>query len=245
MTEETGKPVRNTFRFGAKIIEWIAALSITAIIIENLGFVENISSVVAGPARKLSDALPNLVEYVAQIPFPSSMTQAVSDTKMAQDFNLLLNLVALWVVGRLLVGLFRLIGAKRSKAENAFSILVKLLIVLALLSEAVRFAMGSGTIDLFEGLIPLFMKNGGDIPGWLSNNNLREIIWVVSSAITGLLLAIWTYRSHIKQGGSKAYEASVYEPFDKTNEPEKSDNLEGSEIQEIPEGKKRRRRRRR
>ena len=92
MTETLGKPVRNSFRLGAKIIEWIAALSAAAIIIENLGFIEKISSIVAMPARKVIDVLPNLVEIVAYVPFPNFITQAIANTKMAQDFNLLLNL---------------------------------------------------------------------------------------------------------------------------------------------------------
>ena len=236
MTEELGKPIRNSFRFGAKIIEWIAALSAAAIIIENLGFVENVSSIVAIPARKVMDILPNLADIVAHIPFPNFITQAIANTKMVQDFNLLLNLGALWAVARLIATIFRLVGAERSKVENIFGIVIKGLILLAFLSEGVKFAMGSDTIDLFKGLIPRFVEKGGDVPGWLSNNTLRELAWVVSSSITGLLVGVWAYKSNIRPGRLKRQEAAVSDAVEVE---------EISEVQEVPEGKRRRRRRRR
>jgi len=231
--ENQGVTIQNSCRFVAKLIEWFAALSVAAIIIENLGFVENVTSIVAIPARKITDDVPNMIEIVAHIPFPSSITQTISDTKMAQDLNLLLNLAAIWVGARIIATLFGLIGAERSKLENIFGFLIKGLIVLALLSEGVKLAMGSDTIDLFKGLIPLSMKNGGDVPGWLSNNNLREIIWVISSSISGLLVGIWAYRSNIRPGRLKKQETAMQEL------PEVQ---EVSEVQEIPEGKRRRRR---
>lgn len=232
MTEEFDKPVRNKFRFGAKIIEWIAALSIVAIIIENLGFVESVSSIVAMPARKVTDVLPNLVDIVAHIPFPNFITQAIAGTKMAQDFNLLLNLAALWAVAKLIATIFRLVGAERSKAENIFGIVIKGVILLAFLSEGVKLAMGSETIDLFKGLIPLSMKNGGDVPGWLSNNNLRELAWVVSSAISGLLVGVWAYRSNIRPGRLMRQEAEELELSRVFDVPETS------EVPEVPEASK-------
>jgi hypothetical protein len=244
MTEELDKPVRNKFRFGAKIIEWIAALSIAAIIVENLGFIENISSIIAMPARKVAGILPNLVEIVAFVPFPNFITQAIADTKMAQDFNLLLNLAALWIVARLIVTIFKLFGAERSIGENIFAFIIKGLVVLALLSEGVRFAMGSGTIDLFKGLIPLSTKNGSDVSGWLSNNNLRELAWVVSSSITAVLVGIWAYRSNIKPGLLMRQDAvpevseetaEILEETEASEEPEVLEMSEPIEASEEPE----------
>ncbi len=243
MTGATDTPVRNKFRLGAKIIEWSAALSIAAIIIENLGFIKNISSVVAIPARKATNVLPNLAEIVANVPFPNFITQTFANTKMAQDFNLLLNLVALWAVARIIATIFKLMGAERGKAENIFSFVIKGAILLALLSEAVKFAMGSETIDLFKGLIPLSMNNGGDVPGWLSSNNLRELAWVISSSITGLLVGVWAYRSHIRPGRlmrqeaalQEVYEQEVPEEPEEIDEPEVTDTPEASEELDEPE----------
>ena len=206
MTEALGKPIRNSFRNGAKIIEWIAALSIVAVIFENLGIVKNISSILASVSRKAINLLPNLVEIVANVPLPNFITQAIANTKMAQDFNLLLNLAALWAVARLFATIFRLMGAERGKIENIFGFIIKGLIVLVLLSEGVKFAMGSETIDLFRGLIPFSMERGGDVPGWLSDSNLREMAWAACSSLAGVFVGGWAYMSNIRPGRLKKQE---------------------------------------
>jgi len=198
MIEELGKPIRNLFRNGAKTIEWIAALFAVAVIFENLGIIKIISSNLANAARIVIDFLPNLVEIVAHVPLPNFITQAIAGTKIAQDFNLLLNLAALWAVARLMATIFRLMGAKRGKFENIIGIIIKGLFVLVLISEGVKFAMGSETIDLFRGLIPFSMERGGDVPGWLSNSNLREMAWAICSSIAGVLVGGWAYLSNIR-----------------------------------------------
>ena len=198
MKKIINRPLRNTARNGAKIIEWIAAICGIAVIFENFGIVENISSKVANAGRDMVAFLPNLVEVVAHIPLPDFIMRAVADTQMAQDFNLLLNLTAIWTVARLIAVIFRLMGAQRSKIENIFGILAKGIVVLILLSEGVKYATGSGTIDLFRGLIPFSTERGGDVPEWLANSNLREMAWAVCSSITGVLVGGWAYISNIR-----------------------------------------------
>jgi len=211
MTEKVGKPIRNSFRNGAKIVEWIAALFTAAVIFENFGIIKSISSVLANAARVIIDFLPNLVEIVAQVPLPNFITQGIANTKIAQDFNLLLNLLALWALARLIATLFRLMGAERSKVENIFGLVTKGLILLALLSEGVKFVMGSETIDLFRGLIPFSMERGGDVPGWLSNSNLREMAWAICSSLAGVLVGGWAYLSNIRPGRLKKEEEEYLE----------------------------------
>lgn len=211
MTEELGKPVRNTCRNGAKIIEWIAALSIVAVIFDNLGIIKTISSLFSNAVRKIIEFLPNLVEIVAHVPLPNFITQAIAGTKIAQDFNVLLNLAAIWALARLTATIFRLMGAERSKIENIFGIITKGLIVLVLLSEGVKYAMGSQTIDLFRGLIPFSTERGGDVPGWLSNSNLREMAWAICSSITGVLVGGWAYMSNIRPERLKKQEKEYLE----------------------------------
>lgn len=206
MTENLGKPVRNTFRNVAKIIEWIAAISFIAVIFENLGIVKNIASILAFAARKIIDILPNLVEIVANVPLPNFIIQAIANTKMAQDFNLLLNLAAVWGIARLIATLLKILGAERSKVENIVGFIAKSLFVIALLSEGIKFLMGNNTIDLFRGLIPFSTEKGGDVPGWLADSNLREMAWAVCSSITGVLVGGWAYISNIRPGRLKKQE---------------------------------------
>jgi len=160
----------------------------------------------ANAARQVIDFLPNLVEIVAHVPLPNFITQAIGGTKMAQDFNLLLNLAAIWTIARLIATIFRLMGAQRGKIENIFGIVTKSIFILALLSEGVKYVMGSDTIDLFRGLIPFSTERGGDVPGWLSNSNLREMAWAVCSSITGVLVGGWAYVSNIRPERRKKQE---------------------------------------
>ncbi len=198
MTEKYNRPIRNTSRNVVKTIEWIAAICGIAVILENFGIVENISSVVANAGRAGVDFLPNLVDIVAHIPLPDFIMKTIAETKIAQDFNLLLNLATIWTVARLIATIFRLLGAQRSRVENIFGFLAKGIIVLILLSEGVKYAMGSETIDLFRGLIPFSTERGGDVPGWLANSNLREMAWAVSSSITSVFVGGWAYMSNIR-----------------------------------------------
>jgi len=198
MTEELNRPIRNWSRNIAKALEWLAALSGVAVIFDNLGIVKNISSILSSAVRKIIEFFPNLVEIVAHVPLPNFITQAIANTKMAQDFNVLLNLAAIWGIARIIATILRLLGAQRSKVENIFGLLTKSIIILALLSEGVKYAMGSDTIDLFRGLIPFSTERGGDVPGWLSDSNLREMAWAICSSITGVLVGGWAYVSNIK-----------------------------------------------
>ena len=206
ITEDHHRPIRNTSRNIAKAIEWLAALSSVAVIFDNFGIVKSVSSIMSSAVRKIIDFFPNLVEIVAHVPLPNFITQAIANTKIAQDFNVLLNLVAIWGIARIIATIFRLLGAQRSKIENIIGIITKGIIILVLLSEGVKFVMGGDTVDLFRGLIPFSTERGGDVPGWLSNSNLREMAWAVSSSITGVLVGGWAYMSNIRPERKKKQE---------------------------------------
>ncbi|PHQ60314.1 MAG: hypothetical protein COC03_02785 [Robiginitomaculum sp.] len=95
--------------------------------------------------------------------------------------------------------------------------------------------MGLETIDLFKGLIPLSMNNGGDAPGWLSNDNLRVIAWAVSSSVAGLLVGVWAYRSHIRPGRLAKQEAEMQDYYGVPAVAEVPEVLELSEAIEVSE----------
>ncbi|PHS77906.1 MAG: hypothetical protein COB56_01480 [Robiginitomaculum sp.] len=198
MSETLNRPLRNTPRNGAKIVEWVVVASGAAVIFENLGIAKTISSFVANFARSVIDFLPNFVDVITNIPLPDFIIQAIANTKFAQDVNLLLSLAVIWAAARLIATIFRLMGAQRGKVENIFGTFTKVLIGLVLLSEGVKFAFGMDTIDLFRGLIPFAIEKGGDVPEWLAKSNTRELAWAICSSITGVLMGVWAYLSNIR-----------------------------------------------
>lgn len=211
MVKTLNRPIRNTNRNGAKIVEWVAATSGAAVVLDNLGVFKSITSFIANFAQKVIDFLPNFAEIVVHVPLPDFISQAVANTKLAQDINLLLNLAVIWGVARLLAFILRFMGAQRSKVENVFGAFTKILIGLLLLSEGVKFVFGLDTFDLFRGLIPFATEKGGDIPKWLAQSNLREMAWAICSSIVGVLMGIWAYLSNIRPDRKKKQEKELQE----------------------------------